>query len=97
MFLGLPFNIASYAMLTYIIAKKCGMVPKTLIITMGDAHVYKNHIDQVKLQDMRTPFPFPRFIVNDKVVTKPFEELTIEDFDLEGYLYHPSIKAPMAV
>lgn len=97
MFLGLPFNIASYAMMTYIVAKKCNMVPKTLIITMGDAHVYKNHIDQVKLQDTRMPFPFPRFVVNDSVQTKPFEELTIDDFDLQGYLYHPSIKAPMAV
>lgn len=96
-FLGLPFNIASYAMLTYILAKKCNLKPKTLIVTMGDAHIYSNHYEQVHEQLYRTPLPFPKFHVSDTVKEKEWEELTLEDFELEGYLYHPSIKAPMAV
>lgn len=96
-FLGLPFNIASYAILTYIIAAKCDMTPKDLIITMGDAHIYTNHIQQVQEQLARPPLPFPILEVSEQVKDKPFEELNIDDFALKGYLHHPSIHAPMAV
>ena len=96
-FLGLPFNIASYAMFTYIIAMKCDLKPKKLIVTMGDTHIYANHIDQVKDQLIRTPFPFPKFIVCESIKNKSWEELSIDDFDMMGYLHHPTIRAPMAV
>ena len=96
-FLGLPFNIASYAALTYIIAKKCDMAPKELIISMGDAHVYLNHLDQVDLQLNRNPLPFPVLEVNHAVKDKEWGEITVDDFHLVGYLSHPAIKAPMAV
>lgn len=96
-FLGLAINIASYSMLTYIIATMCDMSPKDLIITTGDCHIYSNHLDQVKLQLTRSPLPFPKFVVNPVVKDKTFEELSLEDFDVVGYLHHPNIKAPMAV
>jgi thymidylate synthase len=96
-FLGQPFNIASYAILTYIIAKKCGMRPKELIISTGDTHIYQNHLEQVQLQLARKPFPFPKLLVHDSVYNKTWDELTMEDFDVIGYIHHPSIKANMAV
>lgn len=96
-FLGLPFNIASYAMMTYILAMKCDLKPKRLIVTMGDAHIYSNHYEQANEQLYRTPIPFPKFKVSETVKEKQWEDLTMDDFELEGYLYHPSIKAPMAV
>lgn len=96
-FLGLPFNIASYAMLTAIIAKMCDMFPLELVISTGDCHIYKNHITQVVEQLKRPSFPFPVFIVSDDVRSKTFDELTLDDFELVGYLHHPAIKAPMAV
>jgi len=93
-FLGLSFNIASYAFLTHIIAKKTDLQPGELIVSTGDTHLYKNHIDQAKTQVSRSPLPPPIFTVfNDK----PFDEMTLDDFDLIGYLHHPSISAPMAV
>ena len=96
-FLGLPFNIASYAMFTYIIAMKCDLKPKKLIVTMGDTHIYANHIEQVKDQLTRTPFPFPKFKVCESIKNKSWEELSMDDFDLIGYFHHPTIRAPMAV
>lgn len=96
-FLGQPFNIISTTILTYIIAMKCNMKPKELIISLGDCHVYLNHIDQVKLQLSRNPLPFPILELNKSIKNKEFEEIEIEDFNLIGYLYHPSIKAPMAI
>jgi thymidylate synthase len=96
-FLGLSFNIASYAMMTYIIAKKCSMKPKDLILSTGDTHIYLNHLSQVQEQLSRDPLPFPVLEVADSVRDKPFEEITMEDFNLVGYMYHPAIKAPMAV
>ncbi len=96
-FLGLPFNIFSYAVLTYIIATKCSMKPGTLVYTGGDVHIYKNHIEQVKEQLTRTLRPLPKLIVNNDVKYKDFSELSITDFDVVGYFPHPPIKALMAV
>jgi thymidylate synthase len=96
-FLGLPFNIFSYAVLTYIIAIKCNMKPGTLVYTGGDVHIYKNHIDQVEEQLTRTMRPLPKLIVNKDVEYKDFSEISITDFDVVGYFPHPPIKAPMAV
>jgi thymidylate synthase len=92
--LGVPTNFASYAILTHIIAKYVDMKPKNLIVSMGDAHIYQNHYEQVKVQLSRKPLPFPVLKIKD---IKPIEELDITDFELIGYLYHPRISAPMAV
>jgi dihydrofolate reductase/thymidylate synthase len=96
-FLGLPFNIASYAIMTYIIAKKVGLKPAELILVSGDCHIYKNHIEQVKTQLERKPLPFPVLRIDDSVADKSFDDICLEDFELVGYLHHPAIKAPMAV
>ena len=96
-FLGLPFNIASYSILTYLIAKMVGMRPKDLIISTGDTHIYANHIEQVRAQLTRNPLPFPKLTVSDQVKNKDISQVTIDDFQLDGYLFHPSIKAPMAI
>lgn len=96
-FLGQPWNISSYAALTAIIAKKVDMEQGELIISMGDAHIYNNHIEQVKLQLSRSPLPFPHLKISEAVKTKAIEDINIDDFELIGYLYHPSIKAPMAI
>jgi len=97
LFLGNPFNIFSYAVLTYILAIRCDMKPDKLIYMGGDVHIYQNHINQIKEQLERTPRSEPRLIVNDDIKYKPFHEMTISDFDIVGYFPHPSIKAPMAV
>jgi thymidylate synthase len=96
-FLGLPYNILSYSVLTYILAKKTGMQPKELIISMGDSHIYNNHVTQVAEQLERTPFSFPVLVLSDDIITKDFTEMTIDDFKLDNYQSHPAIKAPMAV
>lgn len=96
-FLGRPFNIASYAILTYIVAKLADMAPKELIMSTGDLHVYSNHVDQVWEQVSRPPLPFPRLVVSDAILTKPLEAIGIDDFKLEGYICHPHIHADMAV
>jgi dihydrofolate reductase/thymidylate synthase len=96
-FLGLPFNIFSYTVLTYILAKKCGMTPKRLVISLGDTHIYTNHIEQVKEQLKRPILSYPILKVNDDVTNKSIEEINIDDFELIGYFPHNSIKAPMAV
>jgi dihydrofolate reductase/thymidylate synthase len=96
-FLGFPYNIASYSALTYIIAKITDMLPDKLYISMGDSHIYLNHIEQVKLQISRNILPFPILELSDSIKTKNINEITIDDFNLVGYLHHSAIKATMAV
>lgn len=96
-FLGCPYNIASYAALVHIIAKMCDMLPKELIISTGDCHVYNNHIEQATLQLYRKPLPLCRLEVSETVKDKTFEEISVDDFTLVAYLHHPLIRAPMAV
>jgi thymidylate synthase len=96
-FLGLPFNIFSYTVLTYIIALKCDMKPGKLVYTGGDVHIYKNHIEQVKEQLSRELRPLPRLIINKDIKDMDFADISVSDFDIVGYFPHPPIKAPMAV
>ena len=95
-FLGLPFNIFSYATLTYVIAKMCNLNPHELIISTGDTHIYNNHIDVVKEQLKRSPYPLAKLHVNDEVFEKTVDDLTVDDFTLIGYLCHPALKAEMS-
>jgi len=93
-FLGVPFNIASYALLTLMMAKAVGLEPGDFVHTLGDAHLYLNHVEQAKRQLEREPYPFPTFDLASRDDIFAFE---YEDFRLEGYVAHPSIKAPIAV
>jgi thymidylate synthase len=94
-FLGVPFNIASYALLTMMIAQVCNLDAGEFVHTFGDVHLYNNHIEQAKLQLNRTPYPLPVMKINAEV--KDLFSFRYEDFTLENYQCHPAIKAPVAV
>jgi thymidylate synthase len=95
LFLGVPFNIASYAALTLMVAQVTGLAPGEFVLTLGDAHLYLNHLEQAKSQLERKPKPFPRLRLNPAV--KDLFGFSFEDFTLEAYDPHPAIKAPIAV
>lgn len=94
-FLGVPFNIASYALLTRMIAQVCGLQPGDFVHTLGDAHVYLNHLEQADTQLARTPYPLPTLNINPDI--RSIFDFKYEDFELANYQCHPAIKAPVAV
>ena len=94
-FLGVPFNIASYALLTMMVAQVCDLMPGEFIHTFGDVHIYNNHMEQVREQLTRKPFPLPEMKLNPEV--RDIFQFKYEDFELVNYQAHPGIKAPVAV
>ncbi|MBS3105081.1 thymidylate synthase [Candidatus Woesearchaeota archaeon] len=95
MFLGVPFNIASYSLLLHMVAQVTGLKPGEFVHILADAHIYHNHFEQVKEQLARKPFPLPKLWLNPLI--KNIDDFTMEDIKLEDYQFHPSIKAEMAV
>jgi thymidylate synthase len=91
--LGVPFNIASYALLQTMIAKECGLTPGFFVHTFGDVHIYANHIEGLRMQLSREPYPLPTLRLADK----PMAEIGVEDIELVGYRHHPFIKFPVSV
>lgn len=94
-FLGVPFNIASYALLTMMMAQVCDLDAGDFVHTFGDVHLYSNHMEQAQLQLTRQPFPLPRMKINPEV--KDIFAFKYEDFELVNYQFHPAIKAPVAI
>jgi thymidylate synthase len=97
MFLGVPWNILSYSVLTYLLAYRHDLTPKELIISTGDTHVYINHLNQMHTQRKRDPLAYPILTLHPDIKTKTIDELSIDDFDLIGYFPHASIKGTMSV
>jgi thymidylate synthase len=95
LFLGVPFNIASYSLLTLMVAQVCGLRPGSFVHTFGDLHLYSNHLEQARLQLAREPRPLPRLRINPAV--RDIHDFKFEDFELTGYEPHPAIKAAIAV
>jgi thymidylate synthase len=91
--LGVPFNIASYALLMAMVAQECKLAPRHFVHTLGDAHIYLNHVEGVKIQLARAPHPLPKLVLADR----PVLDMRFEDVALEGYQHHPFIKFPVAV
>ncbi|MGB9668786.1 MAG: thymidylate synthase, partial [Anaerolineales bacterium] len=94
-FLGVPFNIASYALLTMMMAQVTNLEPGEFVHTFGDVHLYRNHIEQAKLQLSREPYPLPTMQINPQI--KEISDFQYEDFELINYKAHPHIKAEVAV
>jgi len=95
LFLGVPFNIASYAILTHMIAQVTELEARELILSFGDAHLYLNHLDQADLQLSRNPMPLPSLWLNTNI--RDIDAFTYDDIRVENYQHHPTIKAPIAV
>jgi thymidylate synthase len=95
LFLGVPFNIASYALLTHMLAQQCDLDVGDFVWTGGDCHIYDNHVEQVRTQLARAPYPFPRLQIRRRPPT--ILDYAYEDFEIVDYLHHPPIKAPVAV
>ncbi len=94
LFLGVPFNIASYALLTHMVAQQTGLEPGEFIWTGGDCHIYSNHLEQVAEQLTREPYPYPTLQLNKR---DSIFDYTFDDVKIVGYRHHPAIKAPVAV
>ncbi|ASU03482.1 putative thymidylate synthase [Erwinia phage vB_EamM_RisingSun] len=94
-FLGVPFNIASYALLIHMVAQQVNMVPEEFVWTGGDVHLYSNHLEQIKEQLTREPRPLPKLVIKHKPAS--IFEYNFIDFELQDYDSHPTIKAPVAI